>query len=416
MTFGFEGALAIGVAALGGAAIGLERQWSGHAVGPRARIGGIRTFTLLGIAGGIAGWLWSEGAPSLAGALLLGAAALVVAGYAVASKSDPDGTTEVAALVVLAAGALAGTGQFRLASAIVAVSALLLVEKSRLHAAVSRLDDAGVRAGIRFAVMAIVILPLLPEGPFGPWGGVRPRQLWVWVLLFSGISFAGFILRRAVGERRGDLVAGLVGGLVSSTSVTFGFARASRDHESRSRSLAYGLLAACAVMIVRILAATAILNPRLCLALLPYAAPPFIATAVATATGLRGEAPRDRALAGPANPLEIRAALQMALLFQIVLFVVHEVEGTYGGVGLAVTGAVLGLTDMDALTISMAQSAATDAAVRAAAFALGVGILSNTIFKAVVSAVIGRGPLRAIVPGALALSAAASAAALLLVR
>ncbi|HSQ60534.1 MAG TPA: MgtC/SapB family protein [Acidobacteriota bacterium] len=416
MTFGFDGAVAIGVAALGGAAIGLERQWSGHAIGPRARIGGIRTFTLLGIAGGVAGWLWTQGAPSLAAAILLGAAALVVAGYAVASRSDPDGTTEVAALVVVAAGALAGTGQIRLASAIVAVSALLLIEKSRLHAAVSRLDDAGVRAGIRFAVMAIVILPLLPEGPYGPWGGIRPRQLWVWVLLFSGISFAGFILRRAVGTRRGDLVAGLVGGLVSSTSVTFGFARASRDHAPRSRSLAYGLLAACVVMMVRIVGATAVLNPSLCVALLPYLAPPFLVTAAATAAGIRGDAAKERPLDGPSNPLELRAALQMALLFQAVLFVVHEVEGAYGGIGLAVTGAVLGLTDMDALTISMARSAETAAAVRAAAFAVAVGILSNTIFKAAVAGVVGRGPLRAIVPGALALSAAASAAALYLVR
>ncbi len=323
MELGFDGALAIGVATLGGAAIGLERQWSGHAVGPGARIGGIRTFTLLGMVGGVAGWLFRGGGGALAMALLLGAAALVVAGYAAASRRDHDGTTEAAALVVLAAGALAGTEQYRLASAIIALSALLLVEKSRLHAAVARLADAEIRAGIRFAVLAIVVLPLLPEGPYGPWGGVRPRELWVWVLLFSGISFAGFILRRTVGERRGDFFAGLVGGLVSSTSVTFTFARTARGDAARSRTLAFGLLASCAVMYLRILGASAILNPGLAWELLPYLLPPFVATALLTTAGLRRRVEADASVHDPGNPLELRAALQMAALFQLVLFAVQ---------------------------------------------------------------------------------------------
>ena len=95
-----------------------------------------------------------------------------------------DATTEVAALVVLAAGLLAGTGAFQLASAIIALETLLLVEKGRLHRLVQRIDDVELRAGVRFAVMACVILPLLPEGPYGPLGGVRPRELWALVLSF----------------------------------------------------------------------------------------------------------------------------------------------------------------------------------------------------------------------------------------
>ena len=48
--------LGVIVALLGGAAVGIERQWSGHASGPRARFGGIRTFALLGGFAGLAGW------------------------------------------------------------------------------------------------------------------------------------------------------------------------------------------------------------------------------------------------------------------------------------------------------------------------------------------------------------------------
>lgn len=157
-----------------------------------------------------------------------------MAAYVAASRRHVDGTTEVTALVVLAAGLLAGTGAIVLASALFVVTTLLLVEKPRLHSIVARIDDAGLRAGVRFAVMAIVILPLLPRGPLGPLGAVRPRQLWFFVLLFSGLSFAGYLVRRVVGTERGYSVAGLLGGFLSSTAVAFTFARTSRENQSAS--------------------------------------------------------------------------------------------------------------------------------------------------------------------------------------
>jgi uncharacterized membrane protein (DUF4010 family) len=162
--------------------------------------------------------------------------------------------------------------------------------------------------------------------------------------------------------------------------------------------------------------ATAVLNGALALELIPYLVPPFLATALFTALGVRRGAGREKAVHGPTNPLEIRAALQMALLFQAVLFLVHEVRRAYGGVGLAVTGAILGLTDMDALTISMARSAADPEALRSGAVAIAVGVLSNTMFKIGVAAFVGRGSFRTIAPGGLALSAAASAGAILVLR
>ena len=107
------------IAALGGAAVGLERQWSGHAEGPGARFAGIRTFTMLGAVGGLSGWLWTAGVTAPAAILLAGAVAVVAAAYVAGSRHDIDGTTEIAALVVLAAGLLAGMGSIRLASGIV---------------------------------------------------------------------------------------------------------------------------------------------------------------------------------------------------------------------------------------------------------------------------------------------------------
>jgi uncharacterized membrane protein (DUF4010 family) len=196
VNFDFGSMVGLIVAILGGAAVGVERQRSGHASGPDARLGGIRTFTLLGTLAGIAGYLTESGLPIPAALLVGGALALVVAGYVRASKNDIDATTEVAALVVIGAGVLAGLGQLRLSAALTTITVLLLAEKPRLHGLVARLDEPTMLAAARFAVMSVVILPLLPEGPFGPDPGIKPRDLWMLVLLFSGMSFVGFIAQR----------------------------------------------------------------------------------------------------------------------------------------------------------------------------------------------------------------------------
>ena len=411
MTPEAQGVIGIAIAALGGMAIGVERQWSGHALGPKAHFGGVRTFTLLGAFAGMAGWFWALGAVSLAAVFAAAGAALVIAAYA--TTSDRDATTEVAALVVIAAGVLAGAGYHALASGVVAVTALLLIEKSRLHAAVTHIDDAGLRAAIRFAVMAIVVLPLLPEGPFGPLGGIRPRQLWILVLFFSGLSFLGYLARRFVGERQGFALAGLLGGLVSSTSVVLTFSRASRDKPRTA--LAFGILAACSVMYGRVLVATAVLNFDLMVALLPYLAAPFLVAIAFALLGLRrtsGDGKPDAAT----NPLGLKSALQLAALFQVVLFAVHGAKEIWGDLGLVVSGAILGLADMDALTISMARSAAESSMLSVAAQAIAMGVLSNTIFKMAVTLLIGRGAVQTLAAGGLAAAAIASAASFYLLR
>jgi uncharacterized membrane protein (DUF4010 family) len=411
------GVLRIAVAALGGAAIGIERQWSGHAEGPGGRLGGLRTFTLLGGLAGIAGWLWTVGASGPAVVLLAGSAGLVLATFAAASRHDVYGTTEVAALVALAAGVLSGLGFMPLASGIVALTCLLLVEKTRVHQAVSRLDDAEIRAGVRFAVMAAVILPLLPEGPYGPLGGVRPRQLWMLVLFFSGLSFVGFIGRRAVGAKRGYAIAGLLGGLVSSTSVTFTFSRESRSRPELAHTLAIGVLAACAVLPLRVLLGVAVLNRDLLPVLALLLAAPFLAGILTALVGWRRVRPEEGGDAGPPNPLELRNALQMAAAFQVVLFAVHLARAQWGNAGLVVSGAVFGLTDLDALTISMARAAATDATlVLPAAQAIAMGILSNTLFKIGLAVALGRAAVRVLVPIGLAVVAVASILSLVVVR
>jgi len=402
------------IAGLGGAAIGLERQWSGHAEGPGARFAGIRTFTMLGAIGGFTGLLWNAGITIPAAILFSGAVAIVAAAYVAGSRHDIDGTTEVVALVVLAAGVLAGIGSIRLASGIIAIATLLLIEKSRLHALVKRIDDVGMRSAVRFAVMALVVLPLLPEGPYGPLGGVKPRELWVLVLFFSGLSFAGYVARRLVGPGRGYLVTGLLGGLVSSTNVTFTFARTSRvEPTSVDRALAFGVVAANAMLYPRVLVATAILNAPVVSPLLVYLVPPAIVAALAVAAGVR-RSPAATAPDLPArNPLQLTAALQMAVLFQGVLMTTHAVREFWGASGVFASAAVLGLTDVDALTISMARDVAHTMSTAVAARAIAIGVFMNTLLKLGLTLFLGSPRFKLTAGGALALMLVALAIVLM---
>ena len=396
----------VGVALLGGIAVGIERQWSGHADGPSARFAGLRTFTMLGLVAGLSGVLWTSGLTGPALVLLAGAAALVVIAYQAASRHDIDGTTEVAALVVLAAGVLAGSGRTTIASAIIAVTLLLLVEKRQLHGLVSKLDIVEVRAGARFAVMAAVILPLLPEGPFGPYGGVRPRQLWALVLFFSGLSFVGYLARRAAGPRAGYALAGALGGIVSSTSVTLTFSRLSAEHPSLGRSIAAGVMGANVMLFPRVLIAAVALAPAVALALWPLFVAPALAGAALFWLGVRGGG-KTAAPETDKNPLQLVAALQMAVIFQIVLFGVALATARFGQQGLLGSAALLGLTDVDALTMSMSRMATSgEAAVPDVARAIALGVLVNTLVKFMLAVVFGRGAYRPLAAGGLLLMAA----------
>ena len=381
------------IAALGGLAVGLERQWSGHATGPRARFAGVRTLTLLGVLAGISGWLWINHFEVLSAILLAFSAALVIAAYVAASRNEIEATTEVASLVVLAAGVAAGVGSWALAGGAIAVTTLLLVEKSSIHDMARKLDDTSLRAAVRFGVMAVVILPLLPEGPFGPGAGFRPRTLWTAVLIFSGLSFAGYVARKSLSGTTGYPVAGLLGGLMSSTGVTFSFSRLSRSQPESGGPLAVGVIAACTVLFLRVLLATATLNAALAAAAAPYFAIPFVAgTAVTLAIWrMDGKTPKKEPPVN--NPLQFWDSIQMAALFQGVLYLMHWFHGSFGERGLLATGAILGLTDVDALTISMARGIQT-ANWSIAAQALGLGILSNTALKAAVAVFLGQGRFR----------------------
>ena len=383
----------LAIAALVGLAAGLEREWSGHTSGPDARFAGLRTFFLLGLVGGIAGILADKSSAVVGGAIVLGAAALCVSAYTMAVRrpgATADGTTEAAALTVLGLGAIAGAGWIVVAAGAGAVVALMLREKARLHWLVKHLEEPALRAGFQFAVLAVVVLPLLPTGPYFGALAIRPRALWAVVLIFSGLNFAGFVARRIVGASRGLGITGALGGFVSSTAVTLSFSRQSRSDTQLGAPLARGVIAACTTLVPRILIISAAFSPPVALQLLPMLAPPFV-IGVGLAT-LGWPSDEERAGAAPpddVNPLHLGAALRMGVAFQVAMILITFVERAWGTAGVYATAAVLGLSDMDALTFSMSRPN-SGLSPNVAARAIAIGILVNTILKLAIAAGLGR--------------------------
>jgi len=381
----------LAVAVVGGLAVGIEREWSARRERENTRFGGVRTFLLLGLVGGLA-TLVGETDPRVGMVLLIGGVLLVAIAYLVTAwQATVDATTEVAGLVVLAAGALAGAGRLEVASAVFAGTALVLVEKSRMHAAVERIQSTELEAAARFAVLALVVLPLVPAEPMALLGGLEPRRLWGLVLIFAGLSFGGYVAMRIAGAERGYGWAGLLGGLVSSTAVTLNFARESRARPKVAPALAWGALAASAVLPLRVLVLSTLLERRVAVALLPVVALPLLvgaASAVRVLAGRRHDETVDESLL-PKNPLGLFAAIQMALLFVVVLWALGWVRATWGEGGLLGGSVLLGLTDLDALTYSANRLASTGTPVAAAARALAVGMAANSLFKAAIAGTLG---------------------------
>ena len=411
-----EIALRIAIAALIGLAAGLEREWSGHATGPRARFAGLRTFFLLGLLGGVAGVLAVYEQIAIASGLTLGGAALCVSAYVMAVRrktGTPDGTTEAAALVVIALGVLAGAGWRDIATGAGAIVVLMLSEKTRLHWFVAQLHEPEFRAGLQFAVLAVVVLPLLPPGPYFGSLAFQPRSLWAIVLVLTGLNFIGFLARRAVGPARGFGLVGALGGVVSSTAVTLSFSRQSARDERLGLSLARGVLAASTIVIPRILLVATMFDPMVAAYLVPQVVPQLLAGTALVVLGWRRDTePRERVSFEERNPLQLWSAIRMAALFQTAMWVITFVRGLWGTSGLYATSVLLGLVDVDALTISTARHGA-GLLPTVAAHAIAIGLLANTIFRFVLAVSLGRGEYRRRAGGSLIGMAAASALGLL---
>jgi uncharacterized membrane protein (DUF4010 family) len=382
-----------------GALIGIERERHKQRL-EHPEIAGLRTFTLVALFGALSGWLGLVLAtPWILAAGLLAITAAVLTGYVLSVRLNPDGlglTTEMAAIATFLLGALATLGQRELAVGIGVIVAAVLAYKQPLHGFVGRLEADDVYAVLRLLLATFIILPILPDRAIDPWGALNPRSLWLLVLLIAGLSMAGYVLTRILGTHRGIPLTGLTGGLVSSTAVTLSFARQSREaqYTGAHAAIASGILLAWTVSFVRVMVEVLVVNRVLLPELLPALVAMSIVGAGFALWHLRRAGRDVQARDVPLrNPFSLTSAIKFAALFAAVLLVVKLAQAQAPATGLYYVAALAGTTDVDAITLSMAQYARSgDTGV--ASHAITIAVLSNTLVKSAMVASLGTPAVR----------------------
>lgn len=404
----------LGYALAIGLLVGLERGWNGRDQPDGARVAGIRTFGLLGLAGGVAASL----PPWLGGIVVATAALLLLAGYFRQSRA-PTGrsaTGAVAGLLVLGLGVLAARGQPTIAVAVAAATMFLLSSRQPLHGMLKGITQAELRAAARFALLALVLLPLAPNRDLGPYDALNPRYLLLVVVLVSGLSFIAYLLARRTRGRGGTLIAAMCGAVVSSTAVTGAFARRLRDGQDGDGGLEIGIVLASAVSVGRVLLLVALLAPGWFFAIATPLGPALLVLLGAAAWAWRRpRGPASHYRAGLGNPLELGGALTLAGLTAVAIVASRWGIARFGHFGAAPVLTLIGLVDVDAAVLAFSAMPRADQGALAGA-ALALPVAGNLVLKSALAAGLARNAagLRAAAP--IALAAITTVALLVLVN
>ncbi len=366
-----------------GLLVGLEREYAKRVVDREEQFAGVRTYPLIAMLGFISALLGDLYGPSLLVVGFAGIIILVGATYVMMAKASSYGiTTELAGIIVFLLGALVFDGYILLATTIAVLVVSLLTLKVRLHTFIATLSPGDIRAFIQFTIICALVLPFLPRGGFGPGGVWDLHEIWTMVILVTGISLAGYLLAKLLGSRKGTLLEGLVGGLVSSTAVALSLSRRSVTGTVAANQLAaVGIVASTAVLYPRLLLETWVLDRSLAMHLIP----PIIAITVTALLaafqlwrriGHKQEDPSELQLT---NPLNFAVALQFAGVYMAVQWLLMLATTHFPEQGIFVGSLLFGALDMDAITLSIARQDALSGAERGTAILLAT--ISNTVMK-----------------------------------
>jgi uncharacterized membrane protein (DUF4010 family) len=408
-----------GVALVIGFFIGLQREYAYRKEKEEEGelMAGARTFpiiALLGAAAALGAHELGESWPFAMAVLAVGGL-LAIGHFWQAREREMGLTTEMAALVAFFTGALCFWGYVRLGAALGVTTAVLLSLKVQTHSLARQISSEDVYATLKFAVITVIVLPLLPRQGYGPapFDVLVPYNVWLMVVLISGISFLGYVLIQAVGPRRGVSLTGLLGGLASSTAVTLSVAGRSRDSTGLDRPFALAVLLAWAIMYVRVIVEVGVVHPPL----LAVVWPPVVGvcgTSLAYCGYLywRQDGQEQEEPPTVRNPFRLAPALTFGVLYAVILVVSSGAQSYFGDAGVYLSSVVAGLADVDAITLSMTRlHAGGDIGSDTATRAILIAAAANTVLKAGIVAVIGtRGLRRAVVPGVLLIVAATALA------
>lgn len=385
-----------------GLLIGVERERNKgeHSEHPSA---GVRSFTLFALLGAVCALLgvW---------ALIVGGAfvgLLAITAYRASVEHDPGLTSEIAMLVTYMLGALA-VSHVEIAAALGVCVAVLLAAKSRMHGFIRQTLTADeIRDGLLLAASALVILPLIPEKAIDPQGVLNVHKLWSLVVLIMAIGAAGHVALRAMGGRYGLPLTGFIGGFVSSSATIAAMAtRARREPASMLPSAAAAMASSIATCV---LMAVLLFGVSLSLLQLVW---PIIAvaglTAVLSTVLLTLRSPADGEAHTPGRAFSLRAAVALAVILGLVLWLAALLNHWLGAEGVWIGLAIAGFADVHAATLSAGQLVASEQlSASEATIPLLLAFATNTLTKLIVARNGGSAFFWRVLPGHVAMLLAA---------
>jgi uncharacterized membrane protein (DUF4010 family) len=268
-----------------------------------------------------------------------------------------------------------------------------------------RIGPQDIAAALQFGVITLVVLPILPDKTYGPLDVLNPRDIWKMVVLIAGINLIGYVAIKVLGSRQGIGLAGLLGGLASSTAVALGFSRRSRNETQLSPALALGIVLASSIMFIRVLIEAFTVNAELGRILVaPVASAGGVGILACTYLWFSqsrrvGKTKKSRTRQAEenievSNPFELWPAVQFGLLYGLILFISRWAQDEAGTAGVYISSAVAGLTDVDAITLSLSRLAGDTITKKVAAQGITLAALANTGVKAFISSTAGSSALR----------------------
>lgn len=379
----------LAVATLVGLLVGLERGWRERETEGGMRTAGIRTFTLIGILGGVVGMIARSLKDPTGAGILLAFAFLILSGtfaaFRMRENDDAQNfgfTTVAAAMVTFALGAYAVLGDQNIAAAAGVAVMVMLAIREQLHGLLSRITWNELRAAIILLAMTFLALPFIPDRSFGPFGGVNPRQIWLLAVVLAAVSFLGYVAVKIFGPKRGMLLSAAIGGLVSSTSITVDAARHAQHNKSGCKLLGAGVALATAASLARMLGVIAVLNFSVAkLSAVPLLIAVLAAAAIAVLL-IRGNGRKSKPVEiSIENPFSLQATLLLAGFLGAAIFLTEALAVWLGNAGALAAAFIGGAVSVDPATFSMAELGRDRISPMTAAIGLWLAALSNTLLK-----------------------------------
>lgn len=381
----------LGIAFGLGLLVGLQRQRTDN------KMAGVRTFTLISILGVMSAFLTRD----LENPYLLPVIGLCLTGLLIVANliklkkfenADIGQTTEVAALLMFAIGAYLVLGNQVIGIIVGGVMAILLYVKEHLHDFIENLMEKDLAAIMTFAGISLIVLPILPNQTYGPFDVINPHNIWLMVVLIVGISVVGYFIYKFLGKRAGIISNGILGGLISSTATTVSYAKKTKDVGRVDLIAAFIITTASAIALVRVMVEVGVVIPeKLNSIVLPLF---FELVCMAILCGalfyfINKEKNSDE-MPEPDNPAQFKSALVFGLLYGIILLAVAFTKERFGNDGLYIVSIISGLTDVDAITLSISNLMKNDGLATSTGWRLILlASMSNLLFKGIMAAILG---------------------------